>query len=67
MFMLFLLDNFWKGFPDGSVEKKLPVMLETQETQVWSLSREDPLEEEMGIRFSILAWKIAWTEEPGRL
>ena len=35
--------------------------------QVWSLGWEDPLEEELAIHSSILAWKIAWTEEPGQL
>ena len=44
--------------------KHLPTMLETQ---VWSLGWEDPLEREMAIHFSTLAWKIPWTEEPGRL
>ena len=34
--------------------------------QVWSLGLEDPLEEEMAIHSSILAWRIPWTEEPGR-
>ena len=33
---------------------------------VGSLSGEDPLEKEMATHFSILAWKILWTEEPGR-
>ena len=42
-------------------------MQETQEMQVWSLGWEDPLEEEMAIHSSILAWKIPWTEEPGGL
>ena len=42
-------------------------MQETQETQVWSLGQEDPLGEEMSTHSSILAWKIPWTEEPGRL
>ena len=48
-------------------------MQETQETQVRSLgqsqeegSQEDPLEKEMATHSSILAWKIPWTEEPGR-
>ena len=36
-------------------------------TQVQSLSWEDPLEKEMGTHSIILAWKIPWTEEPGRL
>ena len=44
--------------------KNLPAM---QETQVQSLGWEDPLEKEMGTHSSILAWKIPWTEEPGRL
>ena len=38
-----------------------------QETQVRSLGREDPLEEEMAPHSSILAWRIPWTEEPGGL
>ena len=42
-------------------------MQETQETQVRSLGQEDPLEERMTTRSSILAWRIPWTEEPGGL
>ena len=37
------------------------------ETCVQSLGQEDPLEKEMATYFSILAWRILWTEEPGRL
>ena len=37
------------------------------ETRVWSLGQEDPLEKEMATHSSILAWRIPWTEEPGRL
>ena len=37
------------------------------ETQVLSLDQEDPLEKEMATNSSTLAWKIPWTEEPGRL
>ena len=44
--------------------KNLPAMLETW---VQSLSREDPLEEGMATHSGILAWRILWTEEPGRL
>ena len=44
--------------------KNLPAM---QETHVQSPDREDPLEKEMAINFSLLAWRIPWTEEPGRL
>ena len=38
-----------------------------EETQVQFLGQEDLLEEEMATHFSILAWKIPWTEEPGSL
>ena len=44
--------------------KHQPVM---QETQVRPLGQEDPLEKEMAIHSSTLAWKIPWTEEPGGL
>ena len=42
-----------------------PWGLVRQETLHGSLGREDPLEEEMATRSSILAWRIPWTEEPG--
>ena len=42
----------------------LPAM---QETWVWFLGQEDHLEKEMATHSSILAWRIPWTEEPGRL
>ena len=38
-----------------------------QETRVWFLGQEDPLEKEMATNSSILAWRIPWVEEPGRL
>ena len=44
--------------------KRLPAM---QETQVWSLRQEDPLEKEMATHSSTLAWKIPWMEKPDRL
>ena len=44
--------------------KNLPAM---QETQIRSLGLEDSLEKEMATHSSILAWRILWTEEPGRL
>ena len=47
--------------------KNLPAVQERQEMRVQSLGQEDPLEEEMATRASILAWKISWTEEPGGL
>ena len=44
--------------------KRLPAMWETR---VRFLGREDPLEKEIAIHSSTLAWKIPWTEEPDRL
>ena len=44
--------------------KNLPAM---QETWVWSLGWEDPLEKGTATHSSILAWRIPWREEPGRL
>ena len=44
--------------------KRLPAV---QETRVQSLGPEDLLEKEMVTHSSILAWKIPWTEKPGRL
>ena len=52
---------FIKG---GSDSKDFFVM---QETQVWSLGWEDPLEKDMAIHSSIFAWEIPWAEEPGGL
>ena len=48
----------------AQVVKNLPVMWETR---VQSLGLEDPLEKEMATHSGILAWRIPWTEEPGRL
>ena len=50
--------------PVAQMVKNLPAM---QETRVQSLGWEDPLEKGMATHFSILAWKIPWTEEPDRL
>ena len=44
--------------------KRLPTM---QETRLRSLGQEDPLEKEIATQSNTLAWKIPWTEEPGRL
>ena len=49
------------GFPSGSVVKPM------QETWVPSPGGEEPLEKEMATHYSILAWEIPWTEEPGGL
>ena len=47
--------------------KNLPAMQETQEIWVRSLGQKDALEKEMATHSSILAWRIPWTKEPGRL
>ena len=52
------------GFLAAEKVKNLPVMLETRGP---SLCWEDPLEKGMATHSSILAWRIPWTEEPGRL
>ena len=52
------------GFPGGSDGK---VSACNAGDRVWSLGQEDPLEKEMAIHSSTLAWKIPWTEEPNRL
>ena len=53
-----------EAFPVAQTVKNLPAM---QETQIRSLGWEDLLEKEMANHSSILAWKIPWTEKPGRL
>ena len=52
------------GFPGCSEVKNPPAM---QKTQVQSLGQEDPLEKGMATHFSILPWRIPWTEDPGVL
>ena len=52
------------AFLEAQMVKYLPAMLETQ---VQSLGREDPLEKRMVTHTSIPAWRISWTEQPGRL
>ena len=49
---------------DNQMVKNLSAM---QEIQVQSLGQEDPLEKGLATHSSILAWRIPWTEEPGRL
>ena len=53
-----------KGFPDGSVVKNPPA---TQEMQLRSVGREDPLEKEMATHSSVHAWEIPLSEEPDGL
>ena len=58
-----LFIDYWASLVAQMV-KNLPAM---QETWVQSLGWEDPLEKGMATHCSILAWRIPWTEEPGRL
>ena len=58
------LSWFSSCIPGGSVVENLPAM---QETWVQSLDGEDPLEKGMATHSSIFSWRVAWTEEPGRL
>ena len=53
-----------RGFLRGSAVKNLPAVQEPQETGVRSLGQENPLEASL---FSILVWRIPWTEEPSGL
>ena len=57
------MELYWAS--QGAQQVKNPPAM--QEMQVWSLAREDPLEEEMATHSSILAWEIPWTGEPGGL
>ena len=77
--LLLLISTLYviKGFPSGSAVKNRPAMQKPQQMHVQSLRWDDPLEEgmathsilekEMATYFSILAWEISWTEEPGGL
>ena len=60
----YFLFTFCRASLVAQMVKHLPAM---RETQVWFLGREDPLEKEMAIHSSTLAWKIPWMEEPDRL
>ena len=65
--LIFTLFKSFVDFPGGSVVKNLPAMKEMQETQVWSLYWEDPVEGDMATHSNIFAWRIPWTEEPDGL
>ena len=64
IYIIFFWRGAGRGFPVGSAVKNLPA---NAETPVPSLGREDPLDWGMAIHSSILAWRIPWTGEPGRL
>ena len=58
---------FFRGFSGGAVVKNPPLNAGDTRHLGLMLGGEDPLEKEMAAYFIILAWKIPWTEEPGRL
>ena len=64
LFVCFYFFLNWSTVDLAQLVKNLPAM---QETWVWLLDQEDPLEKEMATHSSILAWRRPWTEEPGRL
>ena len=57
----------YTSFLGGARGKEPAYQCRKQETQVWSLGQEDPLEEVLAPHSSILAWKTPWTEDPGGL
>ena len=68
--LLLCLQSFpvWGSYPMNWIfTSGGPSIGATQETRIWSLAREDPLKKEMAAHFSILVWRIPWTEEPGGL
>ena len=64
---IYILKNTISGYPgDSAVKESSCNTGDAQETQVWFLGQEDPLEKEMAAHSSMPAWKIPWTEELGR-
>ena len=55
------------ALPRWLTVEELPAMQKLQETRVQSLGKDNALEKETATHFSILSWKIPWTEEPGGL
>ena len=66
IFLISTNEQEW-GFPGGSVVRNSPVHAGDMADLGSILGREDLLEEEMATHSSILAWRIPWTEESGRL
>ena len=64
---VYLEEIFGESLRTSLVAQALKCLSTMRETQVQSLVWEDPLEKEMAIHSSTIAWKIPWTEEPGRL
>ena len=66
-YLLYIFRHSYVEFIASLVAQMVKRMPAMQETWVQSLGWEDPLEKEMATHSSTLAWKIPWTEEPGRL
>ena len=62
VFYIYKHIHTWASLVFQTMVKDLPA---TQETRLQSLGLEDPLEKGIATHFSILAWRIPWTEEPG--
>ena len=63
----FLKSRLWPSFRTSLVAQMVKCLPTMWETWVQSLGWEDPLEKEMATHSSTIAWKIPWTERPGRL
>ena len=59
-----MLSGILLSLPGGSAVKNLPAI---QETEVWALGWQDPLEKEMATHSNTFAWEISWTGKPGGL
>ena len=66
-FFFFLKSRLWPSFRTSLVAQMVKCLPTMWETWVQSLGWEDPLEKEMATHSSTIAWKIPWTERPGRL
>ena len=64
---LIVSEVYGKGLQASLVAQRLMRLPPMRETWVRSLGQEDPLEKEIAIHSSILAWRIPWTEKPSRL
>ena len=65
--VLHLVCELYSNVPGAKLAQMVKHLSVMRETWVRSLGQEDPLEKEMAIHSSTLAWKIPWTEEPDKL
>ena len=64
---LIIFSPFFRVYGASLMAQTVKRLSAMQDTQVWSLGWEDPLKKEMTAHSSILAWKIPWIDEPGKL